>query len=297
MFNKGFEFAVNADAIRSKAFSWNTSFNISFNRNQLTSLADGQTRILTSTSGSETASISEIGHSVGSLYIIRTEGVDPASGRRIFLDGSGRKVLYNHVPATGRFQWEYEDGSRAPAITQTADAVNYKQTSPKAFGGFNNTFRYKSFDLNVLLTYQVGGYTYYGTNAGLHDQRFWNNTTDVLNRWTAPGQITSIPRLVASDNVSNGSTLPISANVFKNDFIKVKSLNFGYALPKALLNKVGISNLRFYVTGYNLLFITKYPGSDPEVSSNGAGSNTAQGIDRNAAANQRTFTAGFTAKF
>jgi hypothetical protein len=58
-----------------------------------------------------------------------------------------------------------------------------------------------------------------------------------------------------------------------------------------------MSNLRFYVTGYNLLFITKYPGSDPEVSSNGASSNTAQGIDRNAAANQRTFTAGFTAKF
>ncbi|WP_342646600.1 SusC/RagA family TonB-linked outer membrane protein [Mucilaginibacter sp. CSA2-8R] len=301
MFNKGFEFALNADAIRGKAFSWNTSFNISFNRNQLTGLADGQTRILTATSGSETASISEVGHSVGSLYIVRTEGVDPASGRRIFLDGSGRRVLYNHVPAAGRFQWEYEDGTRAPAITQSADAVNYKQTAPKAFGGFNNTFRYKSFDLNVLLTYQIGGYTYYGTNAGLHDQRFWNNTTDVLDRWTTPGQITSVPRLVASDNVSNGSTLPISANVFKNDFIKVKSFNFGYTLPKSVLNKVGLSNLRFYVTGYNLLFITKYPGSDPEVSSNGAGSgqsyNTAQGIDRNSAANQRTFTAGFTAKF
>jgi TonB-linked SusC/RagA family outer membrane protein len=299
MFNKGFELAINADAIRGKAFNWTSSFNISFNRNQLVSLATDQTRLLTATSGSETASISEIGHSIGSLYIIRTEGVDPATGRRIFLNGAGRRVLYNHAPATGRFQWEYEDGTRAPAITQNTDAVNYKQTAPKAFGGFNNTFRYKQFDLNVLLTYQIGGYTYYGTNAGLHDQRFWNNATDILNRWTTPGQVTNIPRVVANDNVSNGSTLPISANVFKSDFLKLKSLNFGYALPKAILSKVGLSNLRFYVNGYNMLFVTSYPGSDPEVSSNGAvaSGNVAQGIDRNAAANQRTFTAGFTAKF
>ncbi|WP_158825491.1 SusC/RagA family TonB-linked outer membrane protein [Mucilaginibacter lacusdianchii] len=299
MFNKGVEIGLNAEAIRSKDFSWNSSFNISFNRNQLVSLAEGQTRITSTTSGSETASISEVGHSIGSLYIVRTAGVDPASGRRIFLNAAGREVLYSHVPATGRFQWEYTDGTRAPAITQSADAVNYKQTAPKAFGGFSNTFRYKSFDLNVLLTYQLGGYTYYGTNAGLHDQRFWNNNVDILNRWTTPGQVTNIPRVVANDNVSNGSTLPMSANVFKSDFLKVKSFNFGYALPKPLLSKVGLSNLRFYVSGYNLFVFTKYPGSDPEVSSNGAGSagNTTQGIDRNSAANQRTLTAGFTAKF
>jgi hypothetical protein len=101
---------------------------------------------------------------------------------------------------------------------------------------------------------------------------------------------------VANDNVSNGSSLPISANVYKSDFLKVKSFNLGYTLPKTVTGRVGLSSLRFYVSGYNMFVITDYPGPDPEVSSNGI-SNLAQGVDRNTAGNQRTLTAGFTAKF
>jgi len=148
-----------------------------------------------------------------------------------------------------------------------------------------------------MLTYQFGAYNYYGTQAGLRDQRFWNNHSDILDRWTTPGQVTDIPKVVFNDNVSNGSSLPISANVYKSDFLKVKSINIGYSLPKTLINKAGISNLRIYATGFNLFTITGYPGPDPEVSTNGAGSNSGQGIDRNTAGNQRTFTAGFSVKF
>jgi TonB-linked SusC/RagA family outer membrane protein len=304
MYNRGFEFSINADAVHTSSFSWAPSFNISFNKNEVTSLAEGVTRLTTATSGSETTNITEVGHPIGNLYIVRTDGVDPATGRRIFLDKSGRQVLYQSVipkingVATG-FQWEYTDGTRAPAITQSADAVNYKQTAPKLYGGFSNNFTFKGFDLNVLMTFQAGGWTYYGTNAGLRDQRFWNNSVDILNRWTTPGQVTDIPKLYLNDNVSNGSSLPISANVFKSDFIKVKSLSFGYTLPKTVVNKLGIANLRLYVSGYNLLTFTNYPGPDPEVSSNGAAaaSNAAQGVDRNTAGNQRTMTAGFSVKF
>lgn len=302
MFNRGVELALNAEAVRTNNFSWSPSFNITFNHNEVTSLAEGVTRLTTATSGSETTNITEVGHPIGNLYIVRTDGVDPATGRRIFLDAQGRQVLYQHVVpqvngVPSGFQWEYADGTRAPAITQSADAVNYKQTAPKAYGGFNNTFTFKGFDLNVLLTYQLGGWTYYGTNAGLRDQRFWNNSTDILNRWTSPGQQTNIPKLYANDNVSNGSSMPISENVFKSDFLKVKSMSFGYTLPKTLVSKLGMSNLRFYVSGYNLFTFTDYPGPDPEVSSNGAASNTAQGVDRNTAGNQRTITGGFSVKF
>lgn len=302
MFNRGVEINLNLQAVSGRDFSWSPSFNISFNHNEVTALAQGITRITTSTSGTEVTNITEIGHPIGNLYIVRTDGVDAATGRRIFLDKDGRQVLYQNVlpivnGAPAGFQWEYTDGTRAPAITQSADAVNYKQTAPKAYGGFSNMFRYKAFDLNVMLTYQFGAYTYYGTNAGLRDQRFWNNSTDILDRWTTPGQVTDIPKVVFNDNVSNGSSLPISANVFKSDFLKVKSINIGYSLPKTLVNKAGISNLRIYAGGFNLFTITGYPGPDPEVSSNGAGSNSGQGIDRNTAGNQRTFTAGFSVKF
>jgi hypothetical protein len=137
---------------------------------------------------------------------------------------------------------------------------------------------------------------YYGTGSGLLDQRFWNNTVDVLNRWTAPGQITNIPQVKYNDNISNGSTMPLDIHVYSSNFIKLKSANIGYSIPKSFSTKLGISNVRVYLSGYNLLLFTKYPGPDPEVSSNGTG-NANQGVDRNTAGNQRTLTAGLSVKF
>lgn len=307
MYNKGLELTINAQAIRTKDFSWSPTFNLSFNQNRVTALAQGQTTLLSTTSGLETASISQVGHPLGNLYMVRTGGVDPATGRRIFINGAGRQVYFSYYTSTAiPYQYEYADGTKAPAINQSTDAVNYAQTQPKGFGGLNNNFRYKDFDLSFLFTYQFGAKLYYGTRAGLLDQRFWNNSTAVLNRWTTPGQITDIPKVAYNDNISNGSSIPLDINVFSSNFIKLKSMNFGYTLPKSLLDRVGISTLRFYVSGYNLFVITKYPGSDPEIASNGTSvpsatvttnGNTAQGIDRNSVASARTLTAGFSVKF
>ncbi|WDF55268.1 SusC/RagA family TonB-linked outer membrane protein [Mucilaginibacter sp. KACC 22063] len=308
MYNKGLEITLNARGINTKDFTWSPSFNISFNQNKLTSIVPGINKLTNSTSGNEVTNINEVGHSLGSLYIVRTAGVDPATGRRIFLNAAGQKVYYYPSGAipTGHFQWEYADGTRASAITQAADAVNYANTAPKVLGGFSNYFRYKGFDLNVLFTYQLGYSIYYGTRAGLHDQRFWNNSTDILTgRWTTPGQTgADFAKVVYGDNVSNGSSLPLDINVFSGNFVKLKSINLGYALPKDLISRIGLSNLRVYLSAYNLFTITKYPGPDPEISSNSGNgtaavgvSNSTQGVDRNQPGLQRTFTAGFNVKF
>jgi len=172
----------------------------------------------------------------------------------------------------------------------------YKNTNPKYVGGFDNTLRFKNFELNALFTYQLGFYIYYGTNAGLRDQRFWNSSTDVLRRWTKAGENTDIPKIIFGDNVSNGSSFPLDINVFKGDFVKLRTLSLSYNLPKPLLDKVGINNLRFYVSGNNLAIFSSYPGPDPEVSSNGNGT-TNQGIDRNTVANARTVTFGLNVGF
>jgi TonB-linked SusC/RagA family outer membrane protein len=297
MYNKGLEITLNATAVRTKDFSYSPSLNLSFNVNKVTALATGQNSFVSTTSSLETANITQVGHSLSSLYIVRSAGVDPATGRRIFLNAAGRKVYFDFYGSPARYT--YEDGSAAPDINQSSDAVNYKKTNPTGFGGLNNNFKYKSFDLSFLLTYQFGGYLYYGTRAGLLDQRFWNNSVEILNRWTTPGQITNIPRVKYGDNISNGNTLPSDFNVFSSNFIKLKSANFGYTLPKTWTDKVGISNLRLYLSAYNLFVITKYPGPDPEVASNGSGTqgNVASGVDRNTAANQRTLTAGLSVKF
>jgi hypothetical protein len=146
------------------------------------------------------------------------------------------------------------------------------------------------------LTYQGGFYVYNGTKAGLRDQRFWNNSTEVMTRWQKAGDVTEIPRVVFGDNVSNGSAFAQSQNVEKGDFMKLRNVSFGYTLPFKFVQKAKISNVRAYVSGQNLAILTNYTGPDPEVSTNGNGNNN-QGIDRNSVANARTILFGLRIEF
>jgi TonB-dependent starch-binding outer membrane protein SusC len=290
MYNKGFEFSLNASVISKRDFTWNTAFNIAYNKNEVTALSPDITNIISATGGLENPSITVPGQPIGMIFVTLTGGVDPATGRRIFINKNGQQVFFQHIAPSGQFRFAFADGTVAPSVS-SADAIAYKNTNPKFVGGFDNTFRFKNFELNALLTYQLGFYVYYGTYAGLRDQRFWNNSEDVLRRWTKPGDVTDMPKSYFGDNISNGSSFPLDVNVFKGDFVKLRTITLGYNLPKSILSKVRMSSFRFYVAGNNLAMITKYPGPDPEVSSNGNGT-TNQGIDRNTVGNQRTITVG-----
>ena len=305
MYNKGIELTLSGTIINTKNFTWTSNFNYTNNRNEVTELAPGLNEILTGTGGLETVNRTAVGYPAGYLWAVRSGGADPATGRRILYNKTGNAILYRFgtLPA-GEFTWQNTDGTRyntqagsATSITQSADAVMYANTNPRAIGGFSNTFRYKNFDMDVLFTYQAGFSLYFGTHAGLYDQRFWNNSVRVLEGWRKFGDVTDIPRPVFNDNISNGSGLPMSFNIFKGDFIKLKNLTIGYNLPVDGLKKVKITNARFWVGGQNLWIFTKYPGPDPEVSSNGNGSSTGQGVDRNTLANGRTMTVGINVGF
>ncbi|HEY0679958.1 MAG TPA: TonB-dependent receptor [Chitinophagaceae bacterium] len=294
MFNKGIELTLNASVINKRDFSWNASFNIATNKNEVTKLAPGIDEFTTA-SDLETVNITRVGEPLGSFFVVRTAGVNPANGNRIFINKAGQQVQYQHVVPAGQSRWKFMDGSTAPAVG-SQDAVLYKSPIPTYFGGFDNNFKFKNFDLGVLLTFQGGNYVYNGTQAGLRDQRFWNNHTDVLSRWTKAGDVTEIPRIIFGDNVSNGSAFPIDVNVEKGDFIKVRNIYVGYSLPRSILSKANITSARFYISGQNVAIIRSYSGPDPEVSSNGNG-NTNPGVDRNSIANGRTITVGLNVGF
>lgn len=306
MYNKGLELGINATPFRGKNFTWNSTLNVTTNKNMVTSLAPGLTEILTSTSGLETVSRSAVGYSLGYLWLVRNGGVDAQTGRRILLNAAGNPVLYSFYQNTGAgiYNWINPDGTRysepgqpvGVGVTQAKDGVMFGNTIPKVYGGWDNTVSYKNFTLNVLLTYQLGFWVYYGSNAGLHDQRFWNNHRDVLTAWSKPGDVTTVPKPIYGDNISNGSGLPMSYNAFKGDFVKVKNVTLSYNLPNSLLSKVKVSSARLYFSGQNLAIITDYPGPDPEVSSNG-NSNSGQGIDRNTIGNARTWVIGLNISF
>jgi TonB-linked SusC/RagA family outer membrane protein len=295
MYNRGWEFTFNSTPIRKKDFSWTTSVNFTTNDNKVTALAPGTTQFTSATSGLETVNITRVGHPVGSLFVVRTAGVNPANGRRIFINAAGQMVQYSHVVPSGQSRWTFMDGTTAPSVG-SQDAQLYANSIPKWFGGFDNTFKYKDFDLNLLMTFQGGYSVYNGTQAGLRDMRFWNNHTDVLRRWTKAGDVTDIPRVVFGDNVSNGSAFPQSQNVEKADFLKIRNATLGYTLPRKLLDKAKISSARLYVSGQNLAIFSGYSGPDPEVSTNGNG-NTGQGVDRNSVANARTILIGINVSF
>jgi len=301
MYNRGLEAAFNFQAVNTEKFQWTSSINFTYNKNEVTSLAPGLDAIQTETS-LETVNQTMPGYSLGYLWVIPTAGVDPETGKRIFLDSQGTKVYYQYYAADGQYNYSTTpDGTTqyinpvtgGSAISASSDAVMYANSIPKYYGGWSNSFRFGNFDMNILLTYQLGYSVYYGTNAGLHDQRWWNTSVDVLtDGWFNPGDQNKIyAKPVYSDNVSNGSAMPLDINVFKGDFLKLKNLTLGYSFPPKLLQKMDLSNLRLYVSGQNLAILTGYPGPDPEVSSNG-GNNTGQGVDRNTVVNGRTFTFG-----
>jgi TonB-linked SusC/RagA family outer membrane protein len=294
MYNRGVEFNITTRNIIKHNFSWTTNFNISTLSNKVTALAQGNSDIYGITSGLETASVTRVGYTLGSIFVVPVDGVNPVNGQRIFINRFGQKVQYNQVGTPSK--WTYLDGTTAPAIDGTLDGRIAGRSIPTYYGGLNNTFTYKSFDLNIGITFSGGNKIYNGTQATLRDQRFWNNDVGILGRWTAPGQVTDIPKVVYGDNYSNGSAIPNSSNVQNGSYAKLKNVALGYKFPTQLVNRAGIASVRIYVQATNLAIVTGYKGSDPEVSSNG-NSNLAPGIDRNTVPSSRIFTFGLNVGF
>jgi TonB-dependent starch-binding outer membrane protein SusC len=296
MYNKGFEFNIIARVIEKNNFSWTVNFNLSTLQNKVTKLADNNADILGNsgaTSGAiELASITRVGYAVGSIFVPVTTGVNPDNGRRMYLNRNNEVVQYDHTNVS----WTHLDGSPANPIDGVLDAVVIGSALPSYYGGFNNSFAYKNFDVDLGFSFQGGNKIYWGTGATLLDGRYHNNSVKVLERWTKPGDITDVPRIVYGDNTSNGGSLSNSGNVVKGDYVKLRNASIGYRLPLSLVSKIKLSSIRIYAQGTNLLTFTKYPGSDPEVSVNGNDS-SAPGADKNSAPSARIFTFGINVGF
>lgn len=296
MQNTGIELNLRATVLEKKNFSWSVNANLTTLKNEVLTLASEGQRIGTATSGLETVNYTRVGGSVGEILAVRNEGVNPANGRRMIRKADGTVVQYNHL--SGGTGWTTVDGNvPTSAPNQLVDGEYFGPVLPKWFGGFDNTFRFMNFDLGVFLQYSGGNYIYNGTKAGLHDQRFWNNDVDILERWTPENPNNAKwPRVVYGDNVSNGSALIMSSNVEKGDFVRLRQVLLGYNLSSELVTRLGMSSARIYAQVQNAALLTKYTGIDPEISTNG-GSNTAAGVDRNSVGQARTYTVGLNIGF
>ena len=293
MKNSGIELTVSADVIRNSQFTWETSFNIATNENKVISLADGVENILKGDNGGlEITNITVPGKSIGRLYLYPTAGVDPKSGRRVFITPEGDRTLLMFEKGG----WFYEDGTEYAGEFEPVDCGN---TLPTWYGGWTNNFKYKGFDLSLFFQFSGGNKIYNGTKASVSDMRYWNNSKDVYKKyWTPERTHAEYPMPIYGDNYSNGSALPISDLVERGDYLRLKNVSLGYTFNTKNWSKaVGISALRLYVQAQNLFVITGYSGMDPETLTNVESATLSGGTDKNTLPQARTYTIGVNLTF
>ncbi len=298
MLNKGWEFTMNASVIQNKNFTWNTSLNFTTQINEITSLAAGNSDIILMTAVAAPLSIARVGESLGSFYVVKSGAVNPENGRRIFYYRNGTAVQFNASAPTTALRWTYLDGTAAPrSPNQNQDGVVMGPALPKWFGGFDNTFRYNAFDMNILLFFSGGNYMFNGTKATIRSPTTANSDKEVLTRWQKPGDITNIPRVVFGDLISNGSTSFVtSENVEKGDFVKVRNISLGYTMPGSVAEKIGLSKIRIFMAALNAFVFTNYTGFDPEISTNQNSTGTPS-VELNSAPMARSFSFGINVGF
>ena len=241
MLNRGVEFNVSADVIRTKDFVWSVNANASYNKNKLLELYNGVQEYEVST----TATKLVVGHSVSEFYINRYAGVNPANGDALWYTKDGQ--ITN----------EYNEGDKV-MTGKTFDAPWQ--------GGFGTSLAWKGFSLAAQFSWVADRWMfnndrYFEESNGLYAA--YNQSKRLLyDRWKQPGDITDIPR--------HGVTPQFDDRFLENaSFLRLKNVTLAYAFPQRLLSKSNFfSSARIYLQGQNLLTFTGFTGLDPESSSN-----------------------------
>jgi TonB-linked SusC/RagA family outer membrane protein len=256
--NKGIEFSLNSTNVRNRNFTWNTSFNIAFNKNKVLQI-DGDQDTLSFNDGRFMNALI-VGQSIGVHFGQRYAGVDPQNGDALYYKQDG-KTTTNDYGEAGQFV--------------------VGDPNPRYFAGLNNTFNYRGFELNVLFQ-GVFDYDVVNGAGGFMSARadwFDNQTRDQLRRWRKPGDITDVPE--ARLNYFGDFASPGVSTQYMEDatYIRLKNLTVAYNVPTSLLSRVKLSSARIYVTGVNLATFTDYTGWDPEVNTDYRAGNINQGGD------------------
>lgn len=246
--NYGLEVTLTSTNIRNANVLWTTALNFSRDKNKITELT--QKSFINGTKRWEE------GRSLYEFYIQDWAGVDPDTGYGLWY----RDVLDDDGNPTGERE-----------TTQTySQATRYyvdKSSLPDFIGGLSNYVRYRNFDLNLLFNFSVGSYIYDSQYArlmgGFETPGDGAGSPDLKNRWQQPGDVTDVPLLLASNNDFNSTSTRF---LFKNDYLRLRALNFGYNLPRSLTERFDIDRVRVYFQGDNLLTFHSHKGLDPEQS-------------------------------
>jgi TonB-linked SusC/RagA family outer membrane protein len=283
--NWGYEFSGEVLLINKKDLRLTLDGNLSLVKNKVKELVNHLDIVNTYTIVRENESFQ-------SLFGYDYQGVNMSNGNPIYKKADGTLVQGNIPTST----YKVYDPANPTDISVASSLVSADRkllgsTIPTYFGSFGLKAEYKGFDFNMMFRYSGGNFVMNRTRMDMLNQKFQNNSTEILGRWQSvdnPGDGWT-PRLwYAGDTFVNLTDNTSTRWVEKGDFVKLQNLALGYTIPKSLVSKVGIQNLRVFVQGQDLLVFTKYKGIDPEMESGG--------VDYNGTPRQQVVTFGVNLK-
>ena len=317
--NIGFDLAISSFNIQRKKFSWKTDFNISYNKNTIRALSGEDYFYEEYAFGwqQKTHKI-EVGKAIGQFYGYKTIGLyqvdefdyDPDTQKYTLKEGIPYKGSDRNSVRPG--DWKFanlDDTGDSKGVVDEKDKTVIGNATPDFYGGINNTFRYKDFDLNIFFNFSYGGEILNATKLSntQSGKRNYNvlGICDIDSRWTyinkQTGELITDPAQLAAVNA--GRTIASVYDMEQGDkyihswavedasFMRLKNISLGYTFPKKLIRQLSIQRLRLYFTASNLFVWTPYSGFDPETSVSGNG--LTRGVDFGSYPRSRSFVLGF----
>lgn len=286
--NKGIEIQLNATPVQKKMLTWSSNFNIAFNKNKVESL--GGLPFQTRNSGWQGSDgvddyIVQVGQPVGLMYGFVTDGFysiddfnyNATTQTYTIKTGIAVNGVYG-APQPGSLKWKDLNGDGV--ITADKDRQVIGNANPKFTGGWGNQFTVGNFDLSVFVNFVVGNDIYNANKLEWTDGAFPNlNTLDIMkDRFTyiSPSGIrVTDPAELAKMNANAKIWTPVRVQrwwlhswaIEDGSYLRFNNITMGYTLPKRMLDKMKIANLRVYGTVNNLATISNYSGYDPDVTS------------------------------
>jgi TonB-linked SusC/RagA family outer membrane protein len=296
MENSGVELGIQAYLLTGSDFQWDVNFNLAYQRNEILSLgsdaygmpvdsvlySNNLSRI--GASGNDDAvRILAVGQSLGAFYVLESDGI---------WDTQEEIDTYSAAstnPRVGGYRFVDQTGD---SLIAASDRIIYGDAIPDFIGGITNNFSYKGFDLSIFFEYAFGHQIFNASRLSLNNGNMqYNITKDMAeNAWT--------PDNFSTEYAVIGRSRPSPNTNYVEDagYLKLRNITLGYRLPGALTQSIGLSSLRLYVSGSNLLVFTNYRGLDPDINSFGS-DNLAVGIDYGSYPTSRIYQAGLQIQF
>ncbi|WKZ58903.1 MAG: SusC/RagA family TonB-linked outer membrane protein [Cyclobacteriaceae bacterium] len=264
MVNRGIELTIGAEVLKLGDFSWQLDVNATRLKNEITKMPEETPEIIDGTK-----KLKE-GRSLYDFWLREYMGVRPDNGDALY-----RAETYN--PANSFIT---EQGDTLTSSISNA-RFRYAGTSiPKLSGGFTNTFRYKSISLSVVAVYQLGGKIYDGAYASLMGSGGFGSAkhVDIMNRWL-PGEPTNVWTLNNSHvpRMDDGRTADYNGAsdrwLIDASFLNLRSVTLSYEIPKNWASKAFLNRAQVYISGENLMFLSKRDGMNVQQNYGGTTSN------------------------